>query len=69
VEAKEIEFEPGQQTGLHFHPCPVVGYIAKGTVLFEVEGEAPQTLHACDAFHEPANRKILHFDNASATDR
>jgi quercetin dioxygenase-like cupin family protein len=46
----------------------VVGYIAMGTVLCQVEGEAPQTLHACDAFHEPANRKLLHSDNASATD-
>lgn len=39
IEVKEIEFKPSQATGLHLHPCPVTGYIAKGTVFFQVEGE------------------------------
>jgi quercetin dioxygenase-like cupin family protein len=68
IEVKEIEFKPSQETGLHFHPCPVVGYIAKGTALFQVEGEAAKTLRAGEAFYEPANTKILHFDNASDTE-
>ena len=68
VEVKQIDFAPSQQTGLHNHPCPVVGYIVKGTVLFQVEGEEPRTLHAGDAFFEPPNRTMLHFDNASDTD-
>src|ERR1700722_9957913 len=68
VEIKRIDFQPGQQTGLHFHRCPVLGYVAKGTVLFEVEGQAARTLQAGDAFFEPAGKKILHFDNASATE-
>jgi quercetin dioxygenase-like cupin family protein len=65
VEVKRIEFEPLQKTGLHYHPCPVVGYIASGTVRFQIEGQEPRTLNAGDAFHEPANTRILHFDNAS----
>jgi quercetin dioxygenase-like cupin family protein len=68
VEVKEINFAPSQQTGLHNHPCPVVGYIAKGTVLFQVEGEEPRTLRAGDAFFEPPNKTMLHFDNASSTE-
>jgi quercetin dioxygenase-like cupin family protein len=68
VEIKEIEFKPGQATGLHLHPCPVMGYIAKGSVFFEVEGEVAKTLKAGDAFFEPANTKILRFDNASETE-
>jgi quercetin dioxygenase-like cupin family protein len=68
IEVKEIEFKPGQATGLHLHPCPVAGCIAKGTVFFQVEGEPVKTLKAGDAFFEPANAKILHFDNASATE-
>jgi quercetin dioxygenase-like cupin family protein len=62
VEIKEIEFSAHQKTGLHLHPCPVVGYIVEGTVTFQVEGQAIRTLRAGDAFYEPANTKILHFD-------
>jgi quercetin dioxygenase-like cupin family protein len=68
IEIKEINFAPSQQTGLHNHPCPVVGHIARGTVLFQVEGEDPITLHAGDAFFEPPNKTMLHFDNASSTE-
>ena len=68
VEIKQIDFAPNQQTGLHNHPCPVVGYIAKGTVLFQVEGEEARTLHAGDVFFEPPNKTMLHFDNASSTE-
>ena len=65
VEVKEINFKPGQQTGLHLHPCPVLGYIAGGTATFQVKGGPLQTLKAGDAFFEPANTVIAHFDNAS----
>lgn len=68
IEVKEIEFKPSQATGLHLHPCPVTGYIVKGPVFFQVEGEAVKTLKAGDAFFEPANARILRFDNTSATE-
>jgi len=66
VEVKQIDFAPGQKTGLHDHPCPVVGYIAKGSVLFQIENQEAKTLQAGDAFFEPAHTRILHFDNASS---
>jgi quercetin dioxygenase-like cupin family protein len=65
VEVKEIELAPGQATGLHRHPCHVVGYIAAGSILFQVEGQPSKLLKAGDAFHEPENARMLHFDNAS----
>ena len=68
VDVREITFAPKQQTGKHQHPIPVMGYIASGSVLFQVEGQALQTLHTGDAFYEPANTTILHFDNQSATE-
>src|SRR5262249_26863004 len=61
-------FVPRQQTGLHLHTCPVVGYVARAPVLFQIEGEPPRTLKEGDAFHEPAGARILHFDNASDRD-
>jgi len=67
AEIKQIDFEPGQATGLHDHPCPVVGCIASGSVTFQVEGEPVKTLHHGDAFFEPPNKRMLHFDNASDT--
>lgn len=69
VEVREIIFQPGQQTGRHSHPCPVVGYIAEGTALFRREEETEaQILHAGSAFYEPADVVIASFDNASSTE-
>ena len=65
VQVHEIRFSPGQKATLHSHPCPVVGYIIEGSALLQVDGEAPQVLHAGQAFHEPAMARILHFDNHS----
>lgn len=62
---RRIRFAPGQTTGLHRHPCPVVGLIVEGAATIEIEGEAPLELPAGSAFHEPASKRILHFDNAS----
>jgi quercetin dioxygenase-like cupin family protein len=67
VDVRSIRFEPGQATGLHRHPCHVIGYIAEGAAVLEVEGQPPQHLPTGAAFHEPAGRKILRFDNASAS--
>ena len=65
VEIKEIDFTPHQQTGRHFHPCPVVGLVTKGAILFQPEGQPLQTLHPGDAFYESANAIIERFDAAA----
>ncbi len=68
VEIKQIELAPGQATGLHRHPCPVLGYVAAGLIEFQIDGEAAQRLRQGDAFFEPDNARILRFDNASASE-
>jgi quercetin dioxygenase-like cupin family protein len=65
VDVRRITLSPGQKTGRHQHPCPVVGYIASGTGFFEIEGEAAELLPVGSAFHEPAGRVIAEFGNAS----
>ena len=65
VDVRLIAFAPGQQTGRHSHPCPVVGYIAEGAAILEIEGREPQSLPTGAAFHEPAQTVIARFDNAS----
>ncbi len=68
VKGARIELGPRQETGLHLHPCHTVGLITVGTIRFQVEGRPERTLHAGDAFHEPADTRMAHFDNASETD-
>jgi quercetin dioxygenase-like cupin family protein len=65
VEMARVELAPGQPAGRHFHPCDVVGYIESGAIRFQIAGEPERMLKAGDAFHEPANQEIAHFDNAS----
>jgi quercetin dioxygenase-like cupin family protein len=68
VDVRQITFEPGQETGKHTHPCPVMGYIAKGAGLLQVEGETVQELPEGSAFYEPADTVIVRFDNASGSE-
>jgi len=68
VDVREISFAPGQQTGRHQHPCPVVGYVAEGSAILQIEGREPQSLPTGSAFHEPAQTVIARFDNASQTE-
>ena len=65
VEIKEVNMTGGQEAPKHLHPCPVVGYIVSGRVLFQIEGQESKILKEGDAFYEPKNKTILHFDNAS----
>jgi len=65
VDIKKVTMPKAMDAGKHLHPCPVVGYIVSGQVLFQVEGEDKKILNPGDAFYEPKNKTILHFDNAS----
>jgi len=69
VDVREITFEPGQETGRHRHPCPVVGHIVEGTAVLQIEGQPEQVLETGAAFYEPALTVIARFDNASSKSR
>jgi quercetin dioxygenase-like cupin family protein len=62
VEVRRIRMAPGLASGLHLHPCPVIGMVTEGSVLFQVEGEEKRVLKPGDAFLEPANVEVPHFD-------
>lgn len=66
VEVARIELPPGQDAGLHLHPCPVVGCVLAGRIRFQVEGEPETVLGPGDGFYEPAGTRISHFDNESS---
>ena len=62
IEIRRVDMAPNLPSGPHLHPCPVIGVILQGSILFQVEGESPRILLAGDAFYEPANVRIPHFD-------
>ena len=66
TEIQEITMAAGQSAQEHLHPCPVLGIINSGEAVFQIEGQQKVVLHEGEAFYEPKNVKILHFDNASA---
>lgn len=66
TEIQEITMAAGQGAPEHLHPCPVLGIINSGEAVFQIEGQEKVVLHEGDAFYEPKNVKILHFDNASS---
>jgi quercetin dioxygenase-like cupin family protein len=68
IETGDFHFVPGQIAPIHTHDAPVIGYVSKGQILYQVEGMKPQLLREGDAFYEPAGPRILRFDNASATE-
>lgn len=65
VKVVKIEFQGGQKAAYHKHPCPVIGSIVSGQCLIQVEGGPAKILGAEDAFYEPAETPIVHFDNYS----
>ena len=68
IEAGDFHFLPGQVAPIHTHSAPAVGYVTKGAIIYQVEGEKPQILRAGDVFFEPVGPRILRFDNLSATE-
>ena len=67
VPVVRLDFKPGQPTGRHVHPMPVIGYVLEGAFVVKVEGRPEQRFTAGQSILEPANVTIERFDNASTT--
>jgi quercetin dioxygenase-like cupin family protein len=65
VDVRRITLAPGQKAGRHLHPCAVVGYIASGTAVYQIEGQPAELFPVGSAFYEPAEKVIAEFGNAS----
>jgi quercetin dioxygenase-like cupin family protein len=68
IEVGDFHLTGGQAAPVHTHAAPAFGYVSKGSIVYQVEGQPQRVLNAGDAFYEPAGPRILHFDNASQTD-
>jgi quercetin dioxygenase-like cupin family protein len=60
-------FKPGDRTVFHTHRFPVTVYILEGAFTLEMEGRAPVTVKAGEAFVEPSNVRMTGY-NRSATE-
>lgn len=68
IKGGEVVFAPGQPTGRHLHPVPVVGIVTRGSFVFQPRGQQQRVLHTGDAFYEAANVPTERFDNVSTTE-
>jgi quercetin dioxygenase-like cupin family protein len=67
IQVVRLDFAPGQPTGLHEHPVPVIGYVLQGAFTVQVDGKPAQNFTEGQSIYEPANTRIDRFDNASQT--
>ena len=57
VQAK-AEFDPGGAIGRHTHPGEELSIVLEGTLVLEVDGQAPRTINAGESFFIPAG--VIH---------
>ena len=55
VTVVEITLQPGQETGWHAHPVPIVGYILTGGLTVDYGAKGERTYHKGDAIVEALN--------------
>ena len=68
VSVVEVVYGPGESSPSHTHPCPVIAYVAEGSLRTQVQGGPETVYRAGEMFYEPPN--IPHSVSLNAgTDR
>jgi quercetin dioxygenase-like cupin family protein len=64
----EVNYAPGEADKPHSHPCAVIGYVAQGSIRFQVKGGPPEVVYkAGESFYEAPNG--VHQVSANASDK
>ena len=63
-----VEFAPGEVSHPHRHNADVFVYVLEGSIITQVKGGSPQTVHAGDVFYESPTDLHLGSRNASTTE-
>lgn len=63
----EVNYAPGEADKPHSHPCTVIGYVAQGTIRFQVRGGSETVYKAGESFYEAPNG--VHQVSANASDK
>jgi len=69
-EAQEVRvlaatFQPGDRTVFHTHRSPVTVYVLEGRFTLELEGRAPVTVAAGQAYVEPPEVRMTGYNRSS----
>jgi quercetin dioxygenase-like cupin family protein len=64
VRVLTASFKPGDKTVFHTHRSPVTIYILEGAFTLELEGQAPVTIKAGEAYVEPPNVKMTGYNRS-----
>jgi quercetin dioxygenase-like cupin family protein len=62
-----VEYAPGQQSIPHVHGGSVIAYVLEGSVISQLDGQAPVTYRAGESWYETPRISHLVSKNASAT--
>jgi quercetin dioxygenase-like cupin family protein len=70
LEAKAIEvtYQPGASSPAHSHPCPVLGYVAEGTIRSQVNDEPERVYKVGETLYGAPNGVHGVSANASQTE-
>ncbi len=69
VLVKRIELQPGIGAPPHVHPGMVMGYVERGTLMFQLKDGPLLTLKAGDTFFEPPGSYHMVAKNPDATEK
>ncbi len=62
-----VDFAPGEVSQPHRHNADLFVYVLEGSIITQVKGGSPQTLHAGDVFYESPTDVHIVSRNASET--
>jgi len=62
-----VVLSPGEVVPAHRHDADVFAYVLEGSMITQVEGGKPQTVHAGEAFYESPTDVHIASRNASTT--
>jgi quercetin dioxygenase-like cupin family protein len=62
-----VDFAPGEASQPHRHNADLFVYVLEGTLITQVKGDRPLTVHAGEVFHESPTDLHIVSRNASET--
>jgi quercetin dioxygenase-like cupin family protein len=62
-----VDFAPGEVDAAHRHNADVFAYVLEGSIITQLKGGRPQTVHAGEAFYESPTDEHMASRNASKT--
>jgi quercetin dioxygenase-like cupin family protein len=68
AKAVEVNYQPGASSSAHSHPCPVLAYVAEGTIRSQVNDEPERVYKVGETFYEAPNGVHRVSANASQTE-